>query len=93
METTERGFGIRRFVDRYGVSCSIQKSSLGTENCIWLGCDELGLKRLEPGRGWVDVKLPDEVAATANTRMHLTQQMARDLLPILQHFADTGELI
>lgn len=26
------------------------------------------------------------------TRMHLTQDMVRDLLPALQHFAKTGEL-
>lgn len=26
-------------------------------------------------------------------RMHLSRQMVRELLPILQHFADTGEII
>lgn len=27
-----------------------------------------------------------------STRMHLNQEQVKQLLPILQHFADTGEL-
>ena len=34
---TERGFKIGEFVDRYGARCSIEKSSIATESCIWLG--------------------------------------------------------
>lgn len=37
---TERGFTRAEFMDRYGRTCSIQKSSLATEDAIWLGCDE-----------------------------------------------------
>jgi len=37
---TERGFPVDRFTDRYGSECSIQKSSLAFEDCIWLGVDE-----------------------------------------------------
>ena len=36
---TLRGFERGEFVDRYGVKCSIQKSSLATGDCIWLGTD------------------------------------------------------
>lgn len=36
---TERGFARGEFVDKYGQFCSIQKSSLATEDCIWLGVD------------------------------------------------------
>ncbi len=36
---TVRGFDCGEFVDRYEQKCSIQKSSLATEDCIWLGVD------------------------------------------------------
>ena len=68
---TERGFAIGSFMDRYGHSCSIQKSSLASEDCIWLGQDEAGG---EPAR------------------MHLTQEMAADLIPLLKRFVKIGEL-
>lgn len=34
---TERGFTKGEFRDKYGLECRIQKSSLATEDCIWLG--------------------------------------------------------
>lgn len=37
---TEKGFAIIEFKDRYGKDCSIQKSSLATEDCIWMGRNE-----------------------------------------------------
>lgn len=40
MATTARGFAVGAFLDDYGAKCSIQKSSLATEDCIWLGMDE-----------------------------------------------------
>uniref|UniRef100_A0A6M3KZV8 Uncharacterized protein n=1 Tax=viral metagenome TaxID=1070528 RepID=A0A6M3KZV8_9ZZZZ len=40
LERTERGFKIGNFKDIYGKECSIQKSSLATDDAIWLGCDE-----------------------------------------------------
>lgn len=95
IESTERGFGVARFTDRYDVPCSLQESSLAEEACVWLGADEIGLKRFEPGLGWSDVPLESTdggVNYQANTRMHLTQEMVRGLLPALTHFAETGEL-
>ena len=94
---TGRGFSRGEFTDRNGVSCSIQMSSLATEACIWLGCNEIGLQRLEPGKGgWVDVPTPSEgpggVNHIANTRMHLNREQVAALLPILQHFVSTGEI-
>lgn len=44
---TERGFAIGTFIDRYGDVCSIQKSSLATEDAIWLGIHEV---KGEPAR-------------------------------------------
>lgn len=64
---TERGFDITNFKDRYDFECSLQKSSLAFEDCIWLGVDE--------------------------NRMHLTQDMVKELLPYLKRFIDTGELL
>lgn len=65
------------------------------EGAIWLGvnnADPQILARLTPegGNGWVPYPIPDEVLLT--TRMHLTQDMAAALIPVLQHFVETGEL-
>lgn len=92
---TQRGFAIGHFTDHYGIPCSIQKSSIADVSCIWFGADEIGLKRFEPGGGWTDIELvnvPLGVTHQANTRMHLTQEQVKELLPVLTHFAETGEL-
>ena len=39
IEQTQRGFDYTKFKDKYGNLCSLQKSSLATEDCIWLGID------------------------------------------------------
>ena len=99
--TTQRGFSLGEFTDRYGEKCSIQKSSLATEDAIWLGVDNpnpkilaskaasLGVETTET-TGWIPYPIPKEVLMS--TRMHLTQDMVRQLIPLLQRFADTGEL-
>ena len=90
---TNRGFAIGIFTDRYDVECSIQKSSLATENAIWLGCEDVDPRCFIPGANppWQKVELPKDTIC--NTRMHLTQKQVAKLLPVLQHFAETGELI
>ncbi|MFP3339719.1 hypothetical protein R0J91_17205, partial [Micrococcus sp. SIMBA_131] len=40
--------------------------------------------------GWVKYPIPDEVSL--NTRMHLTREQVAGLIPLLQHFAATGDL-
>ena len=84
LKPTNRGFLLGKFTDRYDNKCSIQKSSLATEDCIWLG---------------VDVPFATEECPTCKTpqppqsqRMHLTQKQVADLLPWLQRFVATGEL-
>ena len=94
---TPRGFDITGFEDRYGKQCSLQKSSLASEDAIWFGCDKIGLQHFKAGEGWRDVLEPDEVNTieehyVANTRMHLTQDMVKELLPALKRFAKTGNL-
>jgi hypothetical protein len=73
----DRGFLKGKFKDHYGVDCSIQKSSLATEDCIWLGCDKI---------------MVGPLGQPYKMRMHLTQSMVADLIPILQRFVETGEL-
>jgi hypothetical protein len=92
---TERGFGIIEFSDRYGEKCSIQKSSLATENAIWFGITNAEPKilasKIQPnGTGWTNYPIHPDVFI--NTRMHLTQEQVKQLLPYLIHFAETGEL-
>ncbi len=96
-----RGFGIAQFKDRNKVECSIQKSSLATEDCIWLGVNDadpqimvsqaaqLGIQTKETS-GWIPYPVPKEVLF--NTRMHLTRKQVKDLLPLLQKFVETGEI-
>ena len=72
-----RGFLRGNFVDRYGEKCSIQKSSLATEDCIWLGCDH---------------ETVDRQGRPCGARMHLTRAMAADIVMHLQRFIETGNL-
>jgi hypothetical protein len=98
MGRTERGFARMEFTDRNGVTCSLQKSSLAFEDCIWLGCNDIGLKRFTPGNvGWEDIPLindaPYGITHIANTRMHLSREQVAMLLPHLQRFVEAGELV
>lgn len=95
-DTTNRGFGIWKFKDKYDSPCSLQDSSLATEAAIWFGIDDvrpqiMASKTPQGGTGWVDYPLPEDVHIFS--RMHLTQTQVKALLPILQHFADTGEYV
>lgn len=98
---TPRGFSIINFEDRYGSVCSLQKSSLATEDCIWFGVDDPNSQIMasrakeygvdcEETVGWVPYPIPDEVSLT--TRMHLTKKQVRDLLPALIKFARSGNI-
>ena len=89
-EITNRGFTLIEFEDTYKDKCSIQKSSCGSEPRIWLGIDDANPKICIQGQGFVPYKLPEEVHLT--TRMHLNQEQVKQLLPILEHFAKTGNL-
>ena len=85
---TNRGFERIEFTDRYGVPCSLQQSSLATEDAIWLGCNDASPRHLVPGQGWQPVLMPDSYVA--NTRMHLTREQVAELVPLLQRWLDTG---
>lgn len=96
------------FLDKYGAKCSIQKSSAAMYDAIWLGIDNADPKIMvsdaikmgihgaadrvgEERNGWMTYIIPDEVSL--NTRMHLTQEMVQAMLPTLQAFAETGDLL
>jgi len=85
--STHRGFAYAEFRDLYGTLCSIQKSSLATDDALWLGVQDPEPKRGPP---WTPYRLPDDV--TVRTRMHLNREQIAGLIPILQRFMDTGEL-
>lgn len=101
---TQRGFFYYKFEDRYGASCSIQNSSLATEDAIWFGIDDPEPKILASkikevlgseaddgdGTGWVPYPIPNDVLI--NTRMHLTRSQVEQILPVLQRFVDTGSI-
>lgn len=92
---TERGFGLIEFIDRNGVTCSLQESSIADSDtpgasCVWLGCSGPNPKTLVRGQGWVDVTMPDAVQCT--TRMHLSVEQVEALIVALQRWVDTGTL-
>jgi len=101
VKRTSRGFRFYEFKDRNGCECTIQKSSIATEHAIWLGIESaepkilhsdatrLGIEH-DKTSGWIDYQIPNEVMLT--TRMHLTQEQAKNLGKMLLHFAESGEL-
>lgn len=95
-EPTQRGFSKIEFRERNGVICSIQKSSIADDDCIWFGANDLGVKEFKSGSGWKDRVDLDvhtmEHHFSGNNRMHLTLDMVEKLLPILEHFVATGEV-
>lgn len=87
---TDRGFPYISFEDRYGESCSLQISSLAGEQVhCWFGVTNPSVKVMVPGMGWNPVELP--AGALIGSRMHLSQDQVRALLPHLQAFAESGE--
>lgn len=91
-EETSRGFKVIEFKDRYDNSCSIQKSSLALEEAIWIGIDDpkIIINDGEILGKYVEMKKPENMSVFG--RMHLTQNQVKDLLPILNHFVETGNL-
>jgi hypothetical protein len=93
--TTSRGFSIISFTDLYGDQCSLQKSSLATEDAIWLGIDDanpqiMASKTPQGGTGWVPYEIPKDVLLS--TRMHLNRTLAKELVEKLNIFIETGDV-
>lgn len=83
---TSRGFLKAEFLDLYGMKSSIQKSSLATDDAIWLGSEEANHS--------VAGKIVDleKEGYDCSARMHLNRKQVKELLPVLQYFVDTGDL-
>lgn len=92
---TNRGFSLYEFKDRGGNECSLQKSSIATEQCIWLGANETIANIGMPWQKITEKEIKEKFNANeiiTNSRMHLTQKQVKKLLPILTKFAETGEI-
>lgn len=74
---TNRGFELLSFYDRYNEECVIQRSSLATENAIWLGTRSPNPQILQEGMGWTEYPLPKHVIISH--RMHLTRRQSISL--------------
>lgn len=95
-EKTQRGFSYLEFKEKGGELCSLQKSSSAFEDSIWLGANKLGVKEFKAGTGWIDrtdidVHTPEH-HFVGNNSMHLTREMVEKLIPVLQHFVETGDI-
>ncbi len=88
VDKTNRGFARIEFKDLYGIECSLQKSSLATEDAIWIGCNDANPQVLVRGEGWKPVTMPDEYIS--NTRMHLSREQVAELIPHLQRVGLPG---
>jgi hypothetical protein len=106
IEANHRGFLVGEFEDANGQKCSIQESSACPRDeeegsYLWLGNDDanpmvmafdaprIGVQTTET-TGWVPYPIPKEVLM--HTRMHLSQRQVKELLPLLNYFAEHGEL-
>lgn len=76
---TARGFPRIEFNDIYGDRCSLQASSLATIQAIWFGINQ----------GKID-RITNQVISP---RMHLSRDLVAALLPTLQHFVESGDLL
>ena len=85
---TNRGFALYNFLDRYGMKCSMQDSSIATEDCFWLGIDDPEPRILVRGKGWQDVPVPDN--AFWVSRMHVNRRLARQLYTWIGRFLRHG---
>lgn len=92
IKTTNRGFDYTDFVDRNGEKCSLQKSSIATEDCIWLGVDNAKIFVEDPDTPGKYVILKHQSQFKTYGRMHLTREQVKNLLPYLINFAETGEI-
>ena len=79
LKQTNRGFKYYDFEDHNGVKCSLQKSSLADEECVWLGSN-----KNSPPHPRLGIEM--------SPRMHLTQSQAKWLGELLIDFSKTGDL-
>lgn len=74
---TKRGFELLNFYDHYNELCDIQRSSLASEDAIWLGTHSPNPQILQDGIGWAEYPLPKNTLISH--RMHLTRKQSMSL--------------
>lgn len=87
---TDRDFITITFTDSNGVACSLQESSVATEEMIWLGRDQPVSEALQSG-GRSDAAQMSQ-SMPMGSRMHLSRKLVAKLLLPLKKFVDTGSL-
>lgn len=92
IKKNQRGFKNGKFIDLYGEECSIQISSLATDEAIWIGIDKQYLVVFEDENmgKYIETTLPKNWRV--NTKMHLSREQVANLLYHLQKFVETGEI-
>jgi hypothetical protein len=87
MELKQNGRGFKNgiFTDLYGNVCSIQESSLATENAIWLGIDNPELVIFENENRGKYIKTVMPKTFSVNSRIHLTREQVAELLPFYKN--------
>lgn len=76
---TSRGFNYFEFKDINNESCSIQKSSVATSDCLWLGCEN-------------NTKPHHVTGECSSPRMHIDRKLAKKLVKHLNKFILTGDI-
>lgn len=99
VDATNRGFPRVLFNDTYDTPCSLQVSSCGECEAIWLGTTDaqpkvlaqqarsVGVETSETS-GWVPYPIPE--AVLLSTRAHLNREQVEALVVHLQNWLDTG---
>lgn len=101
---TPRGFQVIEFKDRYGISCTLQQSSLADytqpgSSAVWLGVEDIKPQVMASEAsqvgivtdvkcGWVPYPIPPQVMISS--RMHLDVKQVEWLVAELQGWLRTG---
>lgn len=79
MKKTARGFNYLEFKDINNEECTIQKSSVATEDCLWLGLENNSTPHHVTGE-------------VGSPRMHINKKLAKELIKHLTKFVKTGDI-
>lgn len=97
LKEIDRGFLSGSFYDDYGALCSIEESTVADKRSLWVGVNDAYLSygssytgKADINPNYIPMKTPK--GAPTTTRMHLTGEMVAALIPLLQHFVETGSL-
>lgn len=87
---TKQGFELIKFLDFDKGKCSLQQSSIGDRNCIWLGMDITEAREFTSDKGWTDIDIHDDYIFG---RMLLDRNKVTALVNHLKQWLDTGSFM